>query len=128
MFNCIDLENSGLILSVSGDCVEVRILKSIFNYQCYEISLKQDLLLEDNETRTINTGIKMKVPEGCVAIVHSAYPENGCEVEYERFFPSDGEIDLKIDIGNFYPDNGIIYKNSGFAHLYLKEDAPTRPV
>ena len=123
MFDCVDPIDSGLIVAVKEGFPSPEILNGSFEYKGYGIALNEDLLLEDQECRNVDAGLKIKVPDGHVAVLHRAYPENGCEVEDERFYPSEGVVDLRIDIGNFTCDDTIVHKKTRFAQLYLKKDA-----
>lgn len=121
-FKCADLLKNNTIVKIEEGFPEPAIYRSSFSYQCYEICTKEDLLLDDYEEKIVDTGITIRVPEGHVIIVHRSYPINGCEVEYETYYPAEGEIRLKIKIFNPECDNVIVYRSSRFAQMYLKKD------
>lgn len=121
LFNCADLTKVRTIVSVDDYYPYPEIVTGKFCHQYYAIRHNEDLLLEDNDSMTVETGIKICVPEGYELIVHRAHPENGCDVEPEYFFASDGEIELKIKIYNFNMHDVIVHKETPFAIMFLKE-------
>lgn len=116
-----DLSKSGLIVSVEDGCEKPTIFKGYFGFQCYEICLKNDIILEPRSMSVQSTGLKIRVPPRCIAVVHTAYKPNGCMVEDKVYGPSHGTFELKLRCENLGNDKTEIYSDYRVAHLYLYE-------
>lgn len=116
-----DLEASGLILSINDGFDRPTIFKGYFGFQCYEISLKKDIVIPPMSSSIQPTGIVMKVPEGCAAIVQTAYKPNNCSVEERYYDSSFGAIELDLKCENYTTEETEVYEGIPIAHLYLKD-------
>lgn len=116
-----ELESSGLITRILDSYEKPDIFKGYFGFECYQVCIPKDIILEPHSSSMQSTGIMIKVPPGCIAAVSTAYKPNGCAVEEKFYASTHGEIELILKCRNDTAEEIEVYGGYPTAHLYLYE-------
>ena len=116
---CGESSFSNLIRAVQDGYDRPEFQKGYFRTPYYAICLKDDIVMEPLSSCIQKTGITMKVPKHCIAVVQTAYKSNACLVEEKYYGPSHGEFELKLTCQNPTIERVYVYGSFDVAHLFL---------
>lgn len=116
---CGDYAFKSLIRNVKEGYLSPDLQKGYFRTPYYVIYLKDDIILHPFSKSEQKTGIIMKVPKGCIAMIQTAYKPNACSVEEKYYDPSHGEFELTVMCQNSTAERVHVYGSYQVAHLFL---------